>query len=304
MSDYFSDRELGPKARTLEQFTPPAWGGIASLVGSLANSGAFGLSFPDRCIDGQAICGNNELALKAAMEAELHGLSWPLEISRLDPDDAFGGHLPYTPPTLQALDLVEFVYRHVAQPIIGWHHDFLRHHHLTFDRAAGQESFRENINRILARNALAFEMDEQGKIRRIVPAVISEALQRTYFQTGDRILDVMLEESRVKFSNPDPLIRREGLERLVDSWERMKSLHDPGNKSKSTAMMLDRAAAELAVRQILETDAKELYNIGNSLLLRHHELRQTPVIDPRHIDYLFHRLFALVELVVRKNTTP
>ena len=93
-----------------------------------------------------------------------------------------------------------------------------------------------------------------------------------------------------------------GLLRLFDSWERMKSLHDPNDKKKSVAMMLDRCASEPAVRQLLDEEAKALTDIGNSFLLRHQEVRQTPVIAVDHIDHLYHRLFAMVELVVRRNS--
>ena len=214
MSDYFSDREQGAKPRTVQEIPPVAWAGIVSLTKALANSGAFGLSFPERCVDGQAICGNDELTFKDAIEAEIHGLSWPLETTKLDEDDYRSGRKPYAPPTLVALDLVEFVWRHVAEPIVGWHHDYARHHHLTFDRAAGRAKFRGDVNRILARNALAYELDDAGQVRRMLPAVIGEALKRPYLSTGDKLLDNMLEESRVKFSDPDPLVRREALERL------------------------------------------------------------------------------------------
>jgi hypothetical protein len=40
MSDYFSDRELGPKARTEQAVSAVAWAGIVALAESLANSGA------------------------------------------------------------------------------------------------------------------------------------------------------------------------------------------------------------------------------------------------------------------------
>ncbi|UTV55027.1 hypothetical protein [Burkholderia arboris] len=121
---------------------------------------------------------------------------------------------------------------------------------------------------------MAYELGQDGRIKRVLPAVLGEALMRTYFSTGDRTLDVMLEESRAKFSDPDPLICREALERLFDSWERIKSLADT-NKSKSIQLILDRTASEPAFRELLEKEARELTQIGNSHLLRHHEVSQT-----------------------------
>jgi hypothetical protein len=87
MGNYFSDRELGPRARTEQTMSPLAWVGIAVLVEALANPGEFGASFPQECPDGHAICGNDKDMLKNAIEAESEGLSWPLQRDKVDEDD-------------------------------------------------------------------------------------------------------------------------------------------------------------------------------------------------------------------------
>lgn len=301
MTDYFSDRERGPRPRTEQEIGQVAWVGIVTLVAALAKQGAFGARFPEQCPDGTAICGNNEQSLKGVIEAELDGLTWPLPTVHRDEDDFLSTDEPWHPETLIALDLVEFVWRTVAKPIItGSYHDYHRHHHYTFDEDAGRDAFREDVNRIFERNGLAYELKPDGQVRRVLPAVIGEALSRPYLRTGDSILDVMLEESRTKFSDPSPLIRREALERLCDAWERIKSIAH-ADKAKSIGLLLDRCAEESGFRAVLEKEARELTDIGNSHLLRHHEVRQEPVIDVQHVDYLYHRLFAMLELIIRKN---
>ena len=45
----------------------------------------------------------------------------------------------------------------------------------------------------------------------------------------------------------------------------------------------------------------ELNSIGNSYLIRHSEVTQVAVIDVDHIDYLFHRLFAMIQLMLSKK---
>ncbi len=70
------------------------------------------------------------------------------------------------------LDFVEFVYASVAKPIPGKHHDYFNHYHLTFDQLSGQEEFRATVNRIFARNGVAFEMLSNGRIVRILPPVL------------------------------------------------------------------------------------------------------------------------------------
>lgn len=301
MNHYFSDRENGPRARTEQIISPEVWAGLVATVQALINSAAFGLRFPERCPDGQAICGSDEGVIAASVIAEMPGLTWPLETSRLVDDGFLRQHEPFAPDTLLILDFVEFVYASAAKPVPGKHHDFFNHHHFTFDQPAGQEEFRATVNRIFSRNGMAFEMLSTGRIVRVLPPVLGEELRRTIFRTGDRTLDNMLEECRLKFSDRSPLVRREALERLWDAWERIKSLADPSDKKRSIKITLDATASEPLLRARLEEEATELNSIGNSHLIRHSEVNQVPVIDVDHIDYLFHRLFAMIQLLLRKK---
>lgn len=301
MNDYFSDRENGPRARTELVISPAVWAGLVATVQALINSGAFGLRFPERCPDGQAVCGCDTDALAASVIAEMPGLAWPLETTCLVEEGFLSQREPFAPDTLLILDFIEFIYASVAKPIPGKHHDFFSHHHLTFDQHSGQEEFRATVNRIFSRNGVAFEMLSTGRIVRVLPPVLREDLKRTIFRTGDRTLDNMLEECRTKFSDRNPLVRREALERLWDAWERLKSLADPGDKKRSIKIILDATAAEPSLRARLEGEATELNSIGNSHLIRHSEVNQVPVIDVDQVDYLFHRLFAMIQLVLRKK---
>ncbi|MGH8820568.1 MAG: AbiJ-NTD4 domain-containing protein, partial [Rhodoferax sp.] len=283
MSDYFSDRENGPRACTEQVFSPAVWAGLVGTVQALVNGGAFGLRFPERCPDGQAVCGCDPAALAASVIAEMPGLAWPLETTHTVENGFFSRSEPFAPDTLLVLDFMEFVHAAVAKPIPGKHHDYFNHDHLTFDQVAGQEEFRKTINRIFARNGVAFEMLSTGRIVRILPPLLGESLKRTAFNSGDRTLDNMLEECRTKFSDRNPLVRREALERLWDAWERLKSLADPGDKKKSIKILLDSVASEPSLRSRLEAEAIELTAIGNSHLIRHSEVNQVPVIDVNHV---------------------
>ena len=301
MSDYFSDRENGPRPRTEQVISPVVWAGLVGTVQALINSGAFGPRFPERCPDGQAICGCDADVFAASVIAEMPGLAWPLETTCVEEDGFLSQRQPFAPDTLLILDFIEFVHAAVAKPIPGKYHDFFSHHHLTFDQEAGQEEFRATVNRIFARNGVAFEMLSGGNIVRVLPPVLGEDLKRTLFNTGDRTLDNMLDESRAKFSDRNPLVRREALERLWDVWERLKSLADPSDKKRSVKIILDAVTSETSLRARLEEEATELNSIGNSHLIRHSEVNQMPVIDVDHVDYLFHRLFAMIHLMLRKK---
>lgn len=300
MEDYFSDRENGPKPRVEVELTPAVWAGLAAVVQNLINTGALGYRFPERCPDGQIICGCNEVALGAAITAEILGLTWPLATTIPSANAPWASRDPYCPPTLMALDLLEFVFRSIGHPVEISYHSYRHHHHLRFDVVEGHRRFAADINRILARNGLAFDLTPDGRVVRIPPSPLAAALRRPQFKTGDATLDTMLEESRTKFLDPDPKIRREGLERLWDGWERLKSTAHV-DKKRSIGAILDRAASEATFRNLLEQEARALTDAGNNLQIRHYEVSQTPIVDSDHVDYLYHRLFALIELLLRKN---
>jgi hypothetical protein len=43
----------------------------------------------------------------------------------------------------------------------------------------------------------------------------------------------------------------------------------------------------------------ELTEIGNNFMIRHTEVGKTPVDDPDQIDYLFHRIFSSIRLILK-----
>ncbi len=265
-------------------------------------SEAFASKFPITCRDGNAIAGTDTDALSLAIQAEIPGLAWPLQTQTMAESEFTAKMVPFAPDTLLILDFIELCHRWVAKPIKVAYHKFFSHHHLEFDDDAGKSDFRDEVNRVFARNGVAFDLRSNGCIVRLAPAVLGHSLAATMFQTGDATLDNMLEECRKKFLDPDPKIRREGLERLWDCWERIKSLDNRGNKKQSVAALLNKAASNPAFRGLLEQEAKTLTDIGNSFHIRHSEVRQTAVTDSAEVDYLFHRLFSIIQLLLQKRT--
>ncbi len=285
-TDYFSDRENGPRPRTGETINQVVWNGIAALVQSLVADGSFGASFPDVCADGSDVVGTNANAWRSVLMTEHPGIEWPFRTDEV-------------PSTLAILDLLEFTHGHIAKPIQGSYQGFFRHHHLSYDLEAGRTEFAQRVNRLFARNGLAYELGGDGKVLRLAPAVLRETLQTTTFQTGDGTLDAMLESARVKFVNPDSKVRREALEKLWDAWERIKTIESGNDKKAQVKTLLDKAAAEPNFRALVETEAVALTSVGNNFLIRHSETNRTQIGDDAHVDYLFHRLFSLIAMLLR-----
>ena len=285
VTTYFSDREGAPRPRVLEEFSATAWGGITALFQSLVSTGAFGIDYPDACRDGLGAIGTNEYTLGLAVCAELPDLLWSLDSGSV-------------PPTLVVLDLIEFSFQHVAEPIQGGYHEFFGHYHLTFDRSKGHGSFRDRANQILSRNGLAYKLQPDGRITRLAPPMLAEALASATFRTADPELNRILESARSKFLAPDLELRREALEKLWDAWERLKTVLHPDDKKQSAGALLDRVARTDDLRGVLETEARELTRIGNEFQIRHSEVNKTPIHCSAHVDYLFHRLFAMIQLLL------
>mgnify|MGYP003637359354 CR=1 FL=1 len=287
---YFSEREHGEQPRESEAIGEGAWGGIQALIRSRVEDGSFGATYPETCHDGAGPVGTDSDSLARAVRAEIPTFSDPPWV-----DIASGA-----PGTLDILDLVEFSWRTVSKPIKGGYHSYFQHHHLSFDIDAGRDEFREAVNKIFRRNGLVYELRKNGHIERLAPPVLREVLTAAAFHTGDSELDMMLEKARRKFLDPDIAVRRESLEALWDAWERLKTLNGPNKKTLFPAM-LDKASGPTSplFRDALEKEAHELTRLGNELQIRHAETNREPVSQSSHVDYLFHRLFAIVTVVLK-----
>lgn len=107
-----------------------------------------------------------------------------------------------------------------------------------------------------------------------------------------------METSRRKFQHPDLSTRMEAIEKLWDAWERLKTVFS-GDKKKGLKALLDSVSLEPKFRDCIEQEARELTRIGNEFMIRHWETDKTSIRENDQIDYLFHRVFAMVLMLVR-----
>lgn len=283
---YYSERLTGEVERESQDISGPFWGGFVSLVQSRSRDGWFSERYPLHCFEAPLPVETDEDALGRAFVAHNLRIPWPLGSQN-------------APTTLDVLDAVEFFGRVVSMPSGRFYHDYGRHNHITsFDRAQGFEDYRTEINTMLRRCSHPYEMDSSGRIQRLGPPVLREDLESAVFSSGDAELDRLLETARRRFQDPDPQVRAEALEKLWDAWERLKTIL-PGDKKASVKALLDAAVAEPTLRERVEREARELTEIGNSFMIRHAETDKVPINESEHVDYLFHRMFALILMILR-----
>jgi len=287
--NYFSERELGLSPRNVEKIDKIFWEGFVALIRSRTNDGSLAERFPLNCYDAPIPIGSDESAIESAFRSEFPSMQWPL-------------HLNDMPDTLSVLDAVEFFYRSISKPIRKEYHSFFKHHHiLSFDRDAGRQEYLNDVNRLFRRNSLAYELLEDGQVIRLEPVVLRETLASATFRTEDQELNRLLELAREKLRDPDINVRREAVEKLWDAWERLKTLEPGTDKKKRIQALLTRAISQLEFRDRVNREAIEITNIGNDFAIRHTETNKIILAESEYLDYIFHRLFALIQLLLRRT---
>ena len=93
--------------------------------------------------------------------------------------------------------------------------------------------------------------------------------------------------------------RRDALDKLWDAFERIKTIEPGADKRAQAGRLLDRTTEAPKLRGFLDQEARTLTEIGNSLFIRHSETTQEPVQTLEQVDYLFHRMFSFLRLVMR-----
>ncbi|MDD9823648.1 MAG: hypothetical protein OXU43_00450 [Gammaproteobacteria bacterium] len=296
MNEYFSDRENGPRPHPKETISPQVCRTIETKIKTLIDQGAFAKEFPERCPDSEVIAGTNTNALITAMVGDIPRLQWE------NPGDPIFSC--DTPEILLILDAIEYVFRHIADPTLNDYHEYYRHqHYIRFDKHKGQSKFLEEINLLFARNNIAYELKNDGKIHRVLPPQLDELIQNTtQTRSGNETLDQMITKACDKIRLPSHETKQEALEKIWKVWERIKTIHNP-DKKKAIEEILARAAPEEKFRERLQKEAKELTAIGNAHYIRHSETVQRSLETPEQIDYLFHRMLAMIYLLLQNIRT-
>ena len=81
----------------------------------------------------------------------------------------------------------------------------------------------------------------------------------------------------------------------------MKTLEPERDKRESARRLLDKAATDPTLRAKLGEEAFALTSIGNTFMIRHAEIDKSPITDSAHIDYLFHRMFSTIRLLLKTS---
>jgi hypothetical protein len=155
--------------------------------------------------------------------------------------------------------------------------------------------FEQLLSRIV--DPLIRDVEKLCELREASP-VLSGVLHRDFTPTGDATFDELLDAAIQQFRDPTPATRKAGLEKLWDAWERLKSLEIPGDKKASADAILTSATTDSVFKELLSEEAKALTKIGNDYQIRHFETGKLELAEVGQVDYLFHRCFAMIWLLM------
>ena len=188
--------------------------------------------------------------------------------------------------------LIEFLYNHSAKPTLTRFHSFFSHDDVyDFSIESGKLKFTNEINSIFNKLKAPFQLSS-GRVIKVGNEIFEGIIDPNIFNTGDELTDKLLKDSIKFFKETDRANRTLALEKLWDSWERIKTLED-SDKKNGVEKLLTKGIANAELRQYIEIEAKTLTDIGNRFQIRHFEKDKIRLND-EDVDYLYYRLFNLV----------
>jgi hypothetical protein len=323
---FYSDRIGRGKPRVAEKISHATWRGLVALIRRYVGDGYLARAFPAfDCSDDRTghsvITGVDDQAFVDSLTAHVPDLvSCAMEYAG---DDLFGLETRssgnpfriadllstgWVPDTATALDVIEFIARHIEVPthrsLHEWNGD---HYHYSFSdrsrgRSKGQGEFQGSVNLLFARNGIAFTLDGDLQVHRIAPPEARSMISDFRPETEDPELNAKLTDAMVRFVSRHPEHRRDAVEKLWDGFERLKTLEFGASKDKkaSVSELLDRSSfGSSSYRDELEGEFKKLTGIGNKFGIRHHEHSQVALPNDAAVDYLFVRLASVIAYVLR-----
>lgn len=169
---------------------------------------------------------------------------------------------------------------------------------------SGQNAFqalRMDVQTFFVNAGISYDIDSDGEIIRYGQEPLSAVLVDSIFRTDDSELDGLLQSARQKFLDRDSKIHRESIEKLWDAWERLKTIEEGKDKLAQASALFSRLSVGTKFREIIEKEGRELTTLGNNFMIRHTETNKIPISAEVEVDYLFHRLFSLIWLLLRET---
>jgi hypothetical protein len=188
----------------------------------------------------------------------------------------------YEPDTF--FDVLEAFHDLVSKPVEGWYHDYsgCGMHWRTFDRGAGQESLRAQLNPLLERFEAPLEFAATGEIVAKVPSEMLGLLGAPIPASADEDLVTSRVEPAIalyRSRNSTKTDRRQAVRELADVLEALR---------------------EEIKEEMLPKDERELFHLANGFAIRHNNRDQRNDYDDAiWLSWAFYVYLATIHAVLR-----
>jgi len=180
-------------------------------------------------------------------------------------------------------DVIEFLYDYVSKPIEGEYHSWnlCGWHYHTFDKQAGKNEFRDEINFIIKDYEDGFELSKSGEI----------------LIKGDFGLDSLFQANIPSNDNENVVIRMQAAQNKFRRYR--ATIEDRRDAIRDLADVLEFIRPKLKT-VITKADEKDLFNIANNFGIRHHnEKQKTNYEQAIWYSWIFYYYLATIHAILR-----
>lgn len=259
--------------------------------------------FSQKCPDGNVCCGLDEELLNNALRFEIPNLYKGSNDNITKPEKGYlSGGAQFDQYAL--LDFIEFIAENLKDIIQKKYHEFYKHDDFSHrDTRNIFETFQDEINKTFSQTGLLYTITDSGTIERVVEyGVSSNDIATIVNIVPEPVTKELLNEALALFRKPDPVDRKNAVEKIWDALERLKTYYvndELDKKNSIRKIATDMAVGQSELYTLFDTEFKALTEIGNKFRIRHHETNQTDITDTKHYDYFFNRCLSLIALALQ-----
>lgn len=257
------------------------WNGFRAYIRDIVQEGFFFENFGNW--ESGALLDSDKVNSK--MLQEIGEAEWPL-FSKPSDDQTF--------------DLIQFFFNFVSYPA-KW--DYNRDYEdcylpTEFNAKRGRYEYTIGINRLFKNFKHPYKLIK-GDIKRFGSEILDEKILKLEFKIPDTELFKLINDAINYFYSRNSNEKKVGLEKIVDAYQRLKTI-----KSSNVKRGVELMKKEVSLLEVVQTafgeDLADLWKVANNYAIRHFETNKIPLEDEYCIEYLFYGYFNVIRLMLKK----